>query len=87
MKLLPTVNKSKLVKLLRHKGYDVPGLHSVHFEKLTRHIFLLEWVDRRKQPRRAVYFACAGRPYLKVGEDQDWLTMAEVISFGLVEEK
>ena len=87
MKLLPTANKSKLVKLLRHKGYDVPGLHSVYFEKISRHTFFLEWVDRQKHRRLVFYSDFIGRPYLQVDDTWIWLTMTEVISFGLVAEK
>lgn len=90
MKLLPTANKTKMVKLLRAKGYDIPSSRQACFEKLGRgntRTFCLEWLDSQKQRRGAFYSGCAGRPYLSVGKEWTWLTMAEVIELGLVEEK
>lgn len=90
MMLLPTANKTKMVKLLRAKGYDIPSSRQAYFEKLGRadsRTFTLEWLDSEKRRRVAFYSGCAGRPYLSVGKEWTWLTMAEVIELGLVEEK
>ena len=87
MKLRPTENKTKLVKLLRYKGYDVPSIHSVCFEKKARHTFLLTWVDSQTRTRSAIYAGGIWPKYLHVGGETICLTMAEVISFGLVAEK
>lgn len=90
MKLLPTANKTKMVKLLRAKGYDVPSVRKACFDKLGRgnsRTYVLDWVDGQKKRQRAFYSGCTGRPYLSVGEQWTWLTMAEVIELGLVEEK
>ena len=88
MTLLPTANKTKLVKLLRAKGYDVPSGRDARFGRLGRgriRTYVLEWVDGEKRRRLAFYSGCGGRPYLSVGKEWTWLTMAEVIQFGLVE--
>ena len=90
MTLLPTANKTKLVKLLRAKGYDVPSGRDARFDRLGRgsaRTYVLEWVDSEKRRRLAFYSGCAGRPYLSVGKEWTWLTMSEVIHFGLVEEQ
>ena len=90
MTLLPTANKTKLVKLLRAKGYDVPSGRDAFFARQGRgkaRTYVLQWMDSKKQMRLAFYSGCAGRPYLSVGKEWTWLTMAEVIHFGLVEEK
>lgn len=90
MMLLPTANKTKLVKLLRAKGYNVPSVRKACFDKLewgNSRTYVLDWVDGQRKRQRAFYSGCAGRPYLSVGEKWIWLTMAEVIQFGLVTEK
>ena len=90
MILLPTANKTKLVKLLRAKGYDIPSGRQARFNRQVRgnaRTFVLEWIDGEKRRRLAFYSGFAGRPYLSVGKEWIWLTMAEVIQFGLVEEK
>ena len=83
MILLPTANKTKLVRLLRAKGYDVPSGRQARFDKHGR-TYALEWMDSEKRRRLAFYSGCAGRPYLSVGKEWTWLTMAEVIQFELV---
>lgn len=90
MTLLPTANKTKLVKLLRAKGYDVPSGRQARFDRHIRgnaRTFVLEWIDSEKRRRLAFYSGCAGQPYLSVGKKWTWLTMAEVIQFGLAEEQ
>lgn len=90
MTLLPTANKTKLVKLLRAKDYDVPSGRQARFDRQGRgnaRTFVLEWTDSEQRRRLAFYFGCAGRPYLSVGKEWTWLTMAEVIQFGLVKEQ
>lgn len=83
--LLPTATKTKLAKLIRSKGYDIPSIRQAHFDKLSRGTFTLEWTDSSNAFRRAFYSGCAGRPYLQVGEEWIWLTMSEALQFGLVE--
>lgn len=84
--LLPTANKTKMVKLLRAKGYDVPSIYQAVFER-HGHAFWLSWRDKRNFSHSAYYSGAGGRPVLQV--DKTWLdlTMAEVIQFGLVEDK
>lgn len=85
-KILPKATKSSLVKLIRSKGYDVPSIYQATFERV-RYTFWLRWVDKQKVPHSAYYTGAGGRPVLQV--DKTWidLTMAEVIHFGLCEEK
>ena len=85
-KILPKATKSSLVKLIRAKGYDVPSLYQATFERV-RHTFWLRWRDKAGVPHSAYYTGAGGRPVLQV--DKTWidLTMAEVIQFGLYEEK
>ena len=87
MTLLPTANKTKMVKLLRAKGYNVPSGRDANFDRSGVCTYVLEWVDSEKRRRLAFYSVCAGRPFLSVGKEWTWLTMAEVIQFGLVEEQ
>lgn len=88
--IFPRATKTSLVKLLRAKGYDVPSSRQAYFDKLGRGnaiTYVLEWVDSQKRRQRAFYSGCAGRPYLSVGKEWTWLTMAEVIQFGLYKDK
>lgn len=85
-RILPRATKSSMVKLIRSKSYDVPSIYQAIFERHNR-AFWLRWVDKRKIPHSAYYSGAGGRPVLQV--DKTWidLTMAEVIQFGLCEEK
>lgn len=83
--ILPRATKTKLVKLLRAKGYDVPSIRQVVFDR-QHLVFVLYWKNKEEIPHWA-YYACTGVPTLQV--DRAWieLTMAEVIQFGLYKEK
>ena len=85
--LLPKANKTSLVKLVRSKGYDVPSIRQAQFSGGRSRAYWLGWVDSEKKSHVAYYSGCAGRPVLQV--DKTWLdlSMAEVIHFGLVEQK
>ena len=85
-RILPRATKSSMVKLIRSKGYDVPSIYQAIFSRTGR-AFWLRWVDKNKAPHSAYYTGAGGRPVLQV--DKTWidLTMAEVIQFGLYEEK
>ena len=85
-RILPKATKSSMVKLVRAKGYDVPSIYQATFERV-RHTFWLRWRDKAGVPHSAYYTGAGGRPVLQV--DKTWidLTMAEVIHFGLCEEK
>ena len=85
-KILPKATKSSLVKLIHSKGYGVPSIYQAIFSRTGR-AFWLRWVDKKKVPHSAYYSGAGGRPVLQV--DKTWvdLTMAEVIQFGLCEEK
>lgn len=86
--LFPKATKTSLVKLIRSKGYEVPSIRQAMFSGGGRgRAYWLNWDDSKKLHHVAYYTGCAGRPVLQV--DKTWLdlTMAEVIHFGLVEEK
>lgn len=88
--ILPRATKTGLVKLLRANGYDVPSGRQAYFDKIGRGksiTYVLEWMDSQKRRRRAFFSGCAGRPFLSVDKEWTWLTMAEVIQFGLYKEK
>ena len=85
-RILPRATKSSMVKLIRSKSYDVPSIYQTTFERV-RHTFWLRWRDKDGIPHSAYYTGAGGRPVLQV--DKMWIdiTMAEVIQFGLCEEK
>lgn len=86
--LLPRATKTSLTKLVRSKGYTVPSIRRAVFcGGGRRRSYWLHWQDAQGVPHHAWYSGAGGRPVLQV--DKDWidLTMAEVIHFGLVEEK
>ena len=86
--LLPRATKTSLTKLIRSKGYAVPSIRQAAFcGGGCSRSYWLRWEDAQGMLHQAWYSAAAGRPVLQV--DKDWvdLTMAEVIHFGLVEEK
>lgn len=84
-RLYPKATKTSLVKLLRSKGWNVPSIRKAIFSHF-RQAFWLEWSDGVEW-HKATYSSGGGKPYLYV--DSKWidLTMAEVIHFGMVEEK
>ena len=84
--ILPRATKTSLVKLVRAKGYDVPSIYQAAFEQHGR-TFWLRWFDKEEVSHFAFYSWSAGRPDLQVDETWFDLTMAEVIEFGLYEEK
>lgn len=86
--LRPKANKTSLVKLVRSKGYDVPSMRQAGFMGDGRiRAYWLNWTDAQGARHSAYYTGVGGRPCLLV--DKTWfdLTMAEVIHFGLVEQK
>ncbi len=84
--ILPKATKTGLVKLIRVRGYEVPSIYQAVFERHGR-AFWLHWRDKENIPHMAYYSAAAGRPVLQVDKELLDLTMAEVIQFGLYEEK
>lgn len=84
--LLPKANKTNFVKLLREKGFSVPSIRQAYFSRCGR-AFWLRWRDADNVPHAAYYSAAGGQPVLQVGNQWFDLTLAEVIHFGLVEEK
>lgn len=88
MKLLPIANKTKLVKLLRARGYDVPSIYDAFFDRDRRiGYFYLQWYDKGGARHSAHYFFALGMPTLRVDTEYTDLSMAEVIQFGLVAKK
>jgi len=86
--LYPKATKTGLVNLLRSRGYTVPSIRQAQFSGGgAGRAWRLRWEDPQRVSHIAYYTGCAGRPILQV--DKEWLelTMAEVIHFGLVEEK
>lgn len=83
--IYPRATKTSLVKLIRAKGWKVPSIRGALFSHYHR-TYWLEWTDGETW-HKATYSAGGGRPYLYI--DSKWidLTMAEVIHFGLYEEK
>lgn len=84
--LYPKANKTSLSRLVKEKGYTLPALGKMSFSQMGRSFFL-RWVDRDGQRHMAYYTAAGSRPVLQVDKTWHNLTMAEVIRFGLVEEK
>lgn len=84
-KILPRATKSSLVKLIRAKGYDVPSIYQAVFER-CRHTFWLHWRDKEGIHHWA-YYTWTGGPALQIDETWIELTVAEVIHFGLYDEK
>lgn len=89
MVLLPKATKTNLVKLVRSKGYDVPSIRKAWFWGNNRsRCYSIHWKDAQLESHYAMYSAAGGRPFLMVDkDDMIYLTMAEVIHFGLVKEK
>lgn len=85
-RILPKANKTKLIKLLRAKGFSVPSIQQAEISHLGR-TYWLRWRDKDKLPHVAYYSGSVGRPVLQV--DKQWLeiSMEEVRHFGLYEEK
>ena len=84
--LYPKANKTSLAKLIRAKGHEIPSIRNAVFETHGR-AFWLKWHGPTHELHCAYYTGAGGRPVLQV--DRTWhdLTMAEVIQYGLVEEK
>lgn len=86
MALYPRATKTSLAKLIRSKGFTIPSIRKVCLSHFRRS-YWLHWVDKDGQSFHAYYTAAAEKPVLQVNEQWVNLTMAEVIHFGLVEEK
>ena len=90
MVLLLKATKTSLVKLLRSRGYSIPTIHEVLFEAFRAKCdrgFWAHWRDADNGLHHAHLYTCCGRPVIMVDGTLQWLTMAEVIKFGLIEEK
>ena len=85
MAIYPTANKTKMVKLLRYRGYKIPSLYQAGFSRSGR-AFWLNWISDGVR-HIAYYSAAGGRPTLLVDNEWTDLTMAEVLGFDMVEEK
>lgn len=79
--------KTGLVKLLRSRGHDIPSIRSVYFESHHGRAWL-EWTDRAGVRRKVAFTTVAGMLVLWAErEPAEVISMAEVIHFGLYEEK
>lgn len=79
--------KTGLVKLLRSHGYDVPSIRSACFQQF-RGTAWLGWLDSSGNRHKATLVAAAGRPIFWVNRSPvEELSMAEIIRYGLCEEK
>ncbi len=85
MPIYPTANKTKMVKLLRYKGHKIPSIYQAGFSR-HRRSFWLNWISGGAR-HSAYYSAVGGRPALLVDNEWTDLTMAEVLRFGMAEEK
>lgn len=83
-RMLPKANKTRMVRLLRKKGFPVPSIQQAEINHLGR-TYWLRWRDKDKVPHVAYYTAAGGRPILQV--DKQWveISMEEVRRFGLFE--
>lgn len=86
MSLFPRATKSRMVKMLRSKGADIPSLYKADFSKCG-YSFWLRWRDKAGAIHNAYYSSAAGRPVLKIDENWVPITLVEVIHFDLIEEK
>lgn len=86
--IFPKANKTSLVKLVRSKGYNVPSIQQAGFTGGGRtRSYWLNWTDAQGLRHSAYYTGAGGRPCLLVDKTYFELTLAEVIHFGLVEQK
>ena len=79
--------KTGFAKLLRSRGMDIPSIRSAWFSRFLGTAWL-EWLDIAGNRRKATLTAAAGRPiyWVDCGPAEE-LSMAEVIQYGLYEEK
>lgn len=79
--------KTGLVKLLRSRGHDIPSIRRAYFQQF-RGTAWLGWLDSSGNQRKATLVAAAGRPIFWVDRSPvEELSMAELIRYGLCEEK
>lgn len=86
MAVLPRATKRSLVMLLRSRGLEVPSSRRAEFSTYKR-FYWLHWYDSEGVWHQAYYTAAGGRPVLSIDQKFVDITMAEVIHFGLYEEK
>ena len=79
--------KTGFTKLLRSRGHDIPSIRRAYFSRF-RGTGWLEWLDSGGHRRKATLTAAAGRPiyWVDCGPAEE-LSMAEIIQYGLYEEK
>lgn len=85
-KTYPDATKTKMIKLLRDKGCDIPSVRQAAFTKVN-YSFWLRWKDSKGKEHAAYYTGSAGRPVLQI--DTAWVpfTLAQAQEYEMVKEK
>ena len=86
MAIYPYANKTRLVKLLRDLGHDIPSIRRAEFSSFHR-TYWLAWEDSAGKWHKASYLAATYGPVLIVDRKTTELALSTVKQYGLTEEK
>ena len=78
--ILPQANKTKMIRVLRDRGFDVANSRKAEFSSY-RTSFWLDYEDSTGAWHRATYSAAAGRPFFMVDRNCIDFSMDDVKKF------
>lgn len=94
MEMVPHASRTSLRRLLLRKGVEVPPVRELTMghrcrlrAKAYQPTFVLRWRDSHEKRHLAIYYFCAGQPYLEVDNKTVPLTLEEVQIYGLCKAK
>ena len=92
MDMIPHATRTSLRRMLRQKGVDVPPVQDLvlgHRCRIRAYkpTFVLLWRDGERKHHMAIYYFCAGQPYLEVDYRNLPITVEDVRLYGLYKDK
>lgn len=94
MDIMPHATRTSLRRLLLRKDVEMPPVRDLVMghrcrlrAKAYQPTFVLRWRDSQGKHHMAIYYFCAGKPYLEVDSKAVPITLEEVQIHGLYKEK
>lgn len=79
---VPHANKTRMVRLLRRFGFDVPNSRRAQFSKYKTS-YWLDYEDSSGAWHKATYSSAGGRAFLMVDQQSQRVPMEVVVELGL----
>jgi len=90
MELIPHATRTSFRQLLMRRRLEVPPVQELVLRqnsRIQRSAYILRWRDGQRKHHMAVYYFCAGQPYLEVDSKVVPITLEEVQIYGMCKEK